>query len=107
MSITELATQSDIVFVLAPGGPATYHIIGKEFLSNMKPSAILVNAARGTLVHSDALADALQRGEIAAAGLDVLEGEPRISADNPLVKEPRYVLALLLYTRSSWILLGV
>ena len=55
----------------------------------MMPTAVLVNAARGTLVDSDALAEALQKGEIAAAGPDVLEGEPNIRAGHPLVKEPR------------------
>jgi glyoxylate/hydroxypyruvate reductase len=56
----------------------------------MKKHAVLVNAARGTLVDSDALAQALREEWIWGAGLDVVEGEPHIGADHPLVREPRY-----------------
>ena len=78
-----------MVFVLAPGGQDTYHIIGEEFLRKMKKTSVLVNASRGTLVDSDALAKVLKEGGIWAAGLDVVEGEPKIALDHPLVKEPR------------------
>ena len=84
-----LARESDVVFVLAPGGPSTHHIIGGGFLRKMKKHAVLVNTARGTLVDSDALARALHEEWIWGAGLDVLEGEPSISVDHPLLKEPR------------------
>ena len=57
----------------------------------MKKHAVLVNAARGTIVDSDALAQALREEWIWGAGLDVVEGEPQIGADHPLVQEPRYV----------------
>ncbi|EMD34670.1 hypothetical protein CERSUDRAFT_86093 [Gelatoporia subvermispora B] len=87
--LAELAAQSDVVFVLAPGGPATQHIVDAPFLRAMKPTAVLVNAARGTLVDTDALVTALRENWIWGAGLDVLEGEPVIHADHPLVKEPR------------------
>lgn len=85
----ELARESDFVFVLAPGGRDTYHIVNESFLKQMKKTSILVNASRGTLVDSDALAKALNEGWIWGAGLDVIEGEPKIAADHPLVKEPR------------------
>jgi glyoxylate/hydroxypyruvate reductase len=75
--------------VLAPGGPATHHIVDAAFLQRMKPTAVLVNVARGTLVDSDALATALRERRIWAAALDVVEGEPGVGADHPLVKEPR------------------
>ena len=91
MSIATLATHSDIVFVLAPQTPATYHIVSAEFLRLMKPSAVLVNAARGGLVDSDALAKALRGRQIFGAGLDVVEGEPSIHKDHPLLQEPRLV----------------
>lgn len=55
----------------------------------MKPTAVLVNPGRGSLVDSDALANALNNGWLYAAGLDVVEGEPHIGADHPLVKCPR------------------
>ncbi len=55
----------------------------------MKKHSVLVNASRGTLVDSDALAKALKEGWIWGAGIDVVEGEPNITLDHPLVKEPR------------------
>ncbi|KAK0452098.1 uncharacterized protein EV420DRAFT_691761 [Desarmillaria tabescens] len=88
----ELARSSDVVFVLAPGGESTRHLINEEFLRKMKKHSVLVNASRGTLVDSDALAKALKEGWIWGAGLDVVEGEPNITLDHPLVKEPRCVI---------------
>ena len=84
-----LARESDVLFVLAPGGPSTHHIINEEVLRKMKKHSVLVNTARGTLVDSDALARALHEEWIWGAGLDVLEGEPQISTDHPLLMEPR------------------
>lgn len=87
-----LAKESDLVIVLAPGGAATYHIIDEAFLRSMKKSAVLVNTARGSLVDSDALATALKENWLWGAGLDVVEGEPNIGADHPLVQQPRAVI---------------
>ncbi|KIK67215.1 hypothetical protein GYMLUDRAFT_37285 [Collybiopsis luxurians FD-317 M1] len=84
-----LARESDILFILTPGGSSTRHLVNEEFLRKMKKHSILVNAGRGSVVDSIALAKALQEGWIYAAGLDVVEGEPNISKDHPLVKEPR------------------
>jgi len=81
-----------VLFVLAPGGEDTRHVVNAGFLRKMKKHAVLVNAARGTLVDSDALARALREEWIWGVGLDVVEGEPHIGADHPLVREPRYVL---------------
>ncbi|KAI6158552.1 D-isomer specific 2-hydroxyacid dehydrogenase [Pisolithus thermaeus] len=92
VNVDELARESDFIFVLAPGGPDTYHIINEDFLKQMKRTGILVNASRGTLVDSDALAKALREGWIWGAGLDVVEGEPNVTIDHPLVKEPRCIV---------------
>ncbi|KAF9563851.1 D-isomer specific 2-hydroxyacid dehydrogenase [Agrocybe pediades] len=92
VDLQTLAEQSDVVFVLAPGGEETANIVNEEFLKKMKRSAVLVNASRGSLVDSDALVKALREGWIWGAGLDVVKGEPRIAADHPLVKEPRCVI---------------
>jgi glyoxylate/hydroxypyruvate reductase len=89
VDINELAEQSDILFVLAPGGAATRHLVNEDFLRKMKKKSILINTSRGTLVDSDALAKALQQGWIWGAGLDVVEREPNVTIDHPLVKEPR------------------
>ncbi|KAF7320820.1 hypothetical protein HMN09_00168500 [Mycena chlorophos] len=87
-----LAQESDVVFVLTPGGKETYHLVGEAFLRKMKPLSILVNTSRGSVVDSDALAKALHEKWIWGAGLDVVEGEPFIGGDHPLVKEPRCVI---------------
>ncbi|KAF8180425.1 hypothetical protein BJ912DRAFT_1023740 [Pholiota molesta] len=76
------AWRRDVVFVLAPGGAAT---------ANLK-TAVLVNTSRGTLVDSHALARALRDRWIWGAGVDVVTGEPQISADHPLVREPRCIV---------------
>jgi glyoxylate/hydroxypyruvate reductase len=92
VDLDELAKESDVVFVLAPGGNQTKHVVNADFLRKMKKTAILVNTSRGTLVDSDALARALHEGWIWGAGLDVVEGEPEVTVDHPLVKEPRCVI---------------
>lgn len=89
VDLDELAKDSDVVFVLAPGGEQTRHLVNADFLRKMKNTAVLVNTSRGTLVDSEALATALHQGVIWGAGLDVVEGEPQVTADHPLVKEPR------------------
>ncbi|KAF9260567.1 D-isomer specific 2-hydroxyacid dehydrogenase [Marasmius fiardii PR-910] len=89
VNLDTLARESDVVIVLAPGGEKTRHIINEDFLRKMKKHAVFVNAARGTLVDSDALAKALREKWIWGAGLDVVEGEPNMSKDHPLLKEPR------------------
>jgi glyoxylate/hydroxypyruvate reductase len=91
VDLDELARESDVLFVLAPGGEKTRHIINEDILKKMKRTSVLVNTSRGTLVDSDALAKALKEGWIWGAGLDVVEGEPNVPGDHPLVKEPRCV----------------
>ena len=73
-----LLERADVVALCVPGGPGTKHLIGREQLSAMKPTAHLVNISRGDVVDEAALAAALEAGEIAGAGLDVYEGEPEI-----------------------------
>jgi glyoxylate/hydroxypyruvate/2-ketogluconate reductase len=75
----ELLRQSDIVLLILPYTPQTHHFIGARELSLMKPSAVLVNMARGGIVDDEALVQALKRGTIWAAGLDVYENEPRVN----------------------------
>jgi len=88
----QVARESDIVFVLTPGGKETYHLVGEEFLQAMKSTAVLINPSRGTVVDSDALAKACREGWIWGAGVDVVEGEPNVGSDHPLIKEPRCVV---------------
>jgi glyoxylate/hydroxypyruvate/2-ketogluconate reductase len=74
----DLLTQSDFVVVMVPYSPATHHMIGAAEIARMKPTAILVNSARGGVVDDAALVEALKAKRIAGAGLDVFEGEPKL-----------------------------
>jgi lactate dehydrogenase-like 2-hydroxyacid dehydrogenase len=73
-----LLAEADFVLVMAPYSPATHHLIGAAEIAKMKPTAVLVNSARGGVVDDAALVHALQAKRIAAAGLDVFEGEPKV-----------------------------
>lgn len=85
-----LLAGSDVVTLHVPGGDATHHLIDARRLSLMKPTAVLVNTARGTIVDEAALADALHEGRLFAAGLDVYEREPEVHPR--LLQAPRTVL---------------
>jgi glyoxylate reductase len=78
LDLDELLTTADVVSLHAPLTPETRHLIGARELALMKPTATLVNTARGAVVDEEALAAALGEGAIAAAGLDVFEDEPRV-----------------------------
>lgn len=78
LPLEQLLARADVVSLHCPLTPETRHLIGACELAAMKPSAVLVNTARGPVVDERALAEALAAGEIAAAGLDVYEHEPRV-----------------------------
>ncbi len=78
MPLERLLASADVLSLHCPLTPETHHLIGAAELAAMKPSAVLVNAARGPIVDERALAAALVEGRIAGAGLDVYEREPRV-----------------------------
>lgn len=78
VSKQELLQRADHVVLVVPYSAESHHTIGAAELALMKPSATLTNIARGGIVDDHALAHALQTGQIAAAGLDVFEGEPKV-----------------------------
>ncbi|MBI4055847.1 MAG: D-glycerate dehydrogenase [Elusimicrobia bacterium] len=78
VSLEELLRESDFVSIHTPLNPQTRHLLNRERLRLMKPSAYLINTARGPIVEEKALRDALKRKEIAGAALDVYEKEPRM-----------------------------
>jgi D-3-phosphoglycerate dehydrogenase len=82
-SLDAIARTADAISLHAPLSNATRHIIGRGFLAQVKPTAVLVNTARGGLVDEAALVAALSEGRLLAAGLDVYESEP-LRADSPL-----------------------
>jgi glyoxylate reductase len=86
-----LLSEADFVTLHVAYSTETHHLIDAEALRKMKPTAILVNSARGPVVDTDALVAALENGEILAAGLDVTDPEP-LPADHPLVSMPNCVI---------------
>jgi glyoxylate reductase len=81
LSLEELLESADVLSLHCPLTDETRHLIGAAELALMKPTAALVNAARGPVVDEAALVEALRSGQIAAAGLDVYEDEPRVHPD--------------------------
>lgn len=79
VSLERLLRQSDFVSLNMPYSPSSHHLIGARQLAMMKPTAVLVNAARGGVVDDAALITALREKRIAAAGIDVFEGEPNFN----------------------------
>lgn len=92
VGLEELLSTSDIVSVHVPQTPETTGMIGAEQIALMKPDSILINCARGPIVDSQALADALNTDRIAGAGIDVLEMEPPFPADHPLLNSKNTVV---------------
>ncbi|WP_278964431.1 D-2-hydroxyacid dehydrogenase [Lactobacillus apis] len=84
VSLEELYQQSDIISLHVPQTPETTEMINQKAISQMKDSVILINTARGGLISEKDVADALNGGKIAAAGVDVVQKEP-IPADSPLL----------------------
>lgn len=78
MSLDELLTLSDFISLHAPATPETHHLIDAPQLDLMKPSAVLINTARGSLINEQALIQVLRERKIYGAGLDVFENEPHI-----------------------------
>jgi glyoxylate reductase len=89
--LDELLERSDFVTLHCPLTPETRGLIGTEALRRMKPTAYLVNTARGPIVDPSALADALRAGEIAGAALDVTDPEP-LPGDHPLLEAPNLLV---------------
>ena len=77
-SVEDLLQRADFVSLHCPGGEQTYHLINEEKLALMKPTAYLINSARGDVIDNQALIKALKNKQIAGAGLDVFEGEPNL-----------------------------
>jgi glyoxylate reductase len=92
VSLEQLLAESDFLSLHAPLNEATHHVIRRETLAQMKPTAILVNTARGGLVCEADLLEALNKGTLLRAGLDVFDPEPP-RPENPLLHHPRVTLS--------------
>jgi D-3-phosphoglycerate dehydrogenase len=91
VTLQQLLRQSDLISLHAPAASTTHHLIDAKALQLVKPSAVLVNTARGALLDTDALLKALDEGRLAAAGLDVHEEEP-LPAEHPIRSCDRAIL---------------
>jgi D-3-phosphoglycerate dehydrogenase len=91
VGLDELLRESDYISVHAPLTADTHHMFNREAFRKMKSEAVLINTARGPLIDEAALAEALDAGELAGAGLDVLEKEPP-AADSPLLGRSDVIL---------------
>jgi phosphoglycerate dehydrogenase-like enzyme len=92
VEIDELLSRSDIVSLHLPLTAETRGFIGREQLARMKPSAILINTARGPIVDQSALIEALLQNRLAGAGIDVFDVEPPLPAKHPIFRAPNTVL---------------
>jgi D-3-phosphoglycerate dehydrogenase len=96
VSFEELLEGSDYLIVQAPLTPDTFHTFNRETFRRMKPSAILINTARGPIVEDAALVEAIEKGQIAGAALDDIEEEPAKKRDwkptNPLFQLPNVIV---------------
>ena len=88
--LDDMLPEMDIVSINAPSTPETRHLFSAERLKRMKKTAYLINTARGDIIDEAALAAALERGELAGAGLDVYEFEPKVHPK--LIGRPDVVL---------------
>lgn len=100
MPLDRLLREADVVSLHCPLTAETRHLIGRRELAMMKRSALLINCARGGLVEEQALADALEAGEIAGAGVDVLTEEPPVDG-NPLLNPG--LPNLIVTPHSAWV----
>jgi len=103
-SMDRLLAESDIVTLHSPLTEATHHLLGREQFARMKRGAMIVNTARGALIDTDALVEALESGKVGGAGLDVLEGEELIKEEKQLLQMPLDVEKLRMALRNRVLL---
>jgi D-lactate dehydrogenase len=99
-----LLAESDIVTLHSPLTDQTHHLLGREQFARMKAGVMIVNTARGGLIDTDALVEALESGRVGGAGLDVLEGEELIKEEKQLLQQPLNVERLRMALRNRVLL---
>jgi glycerate dehydrogenase len=101
VSLTELFRQADVITLHCPLTAQTRNLINTETLSLMKPTALLVNTARGALIDETALIQALSQNRLAAAALDVISREPP-PADHPIILAAKKLDNLIVTPHTAW-----
>ena len=104
VTMERLLEESDIVTLHSPLTDRTHHLLGRAEFSRMKPGVMIVNTARGGLIDTDALVEALESGKVGGAGLDVLEGEELIKEEKQLLHQPLNVERLRMAVRNRVLL---
>ena len=89
--LVKLAARADFLMLLVPYSPETHHLVNRDVLAAMKPTAFLINLARGGVLDEAALIEHLQAGKIAGAGLDIFSKQP-LPPDNPLWRMPNVII---------------
>lgn len=92
VSLSDLFEQADIISLHIPANPTTNKLINRELMQKMKSTAIIINTARGTIIDNQALADLLNSGQIAGAGIDVYETEPPLKVEHPLLSAKNAII---------------
>jgi phosphoglycerate dehydrogenase-like enzyme len=90
-ALAKVAARADFLMLLVPHSPETHHLINREVIAAMKPSAFLINLARGGVLDEAALIESLQAGKIAGAGLDIFSKQP-LPPDSPLWTMPNVII---------------
>jgi D-lactate dehydrogenase len=103
-NMDRLLAESDIVTLHSPLTEQTHHLLGREQFARMKRCAMIVNTARGGLIDTDAMVEALESGQLGGAGLDVLEGEELIKEEKQLLQHPLDVERLRMAVRNRVLL---
>jgi D-2-hydroxyacid dehydrogenase (NADP+) len=89
--LVKAAARADFLLLLVPYGPDTHHLVNRDVIAAMKPSAFLINLARGRVLDEAALIEHLQAGKIAGAGLDIFSVQP-LPPDSPLWRMPNVII---------------
>lgn len=98
VSLNELAAISDAILIHAPLNAKTYHLFDSKLFGKMQRKPVIINCARGALIDTDALVEALSQGQISGAALDVIEDVPPFSPDHPLSKFENVIIS----PHSAW-----
>jgi phosphoglycerate dehydrogenase-like enzyme len=98
--LAKAAARADFLMLLVPYSPQTHHLVNREVLAAMKPTAFLINLARGGVLDEAALIEHLQAGKIAGAGLDIFSRQP-LPPDNPLWRMPNVIITPNIGGRSA------